>query len=74
MESVKYLALLFKVWAKTPKFPKLLKKIYLKYSYKFETLVPFKVQPLQQDAVTPVLLPLPETVPKIFDRNAVKGH
>jgi hypothetical protein len=29
-----------------PKFPSLVKKFYLKYSYKFETLVPFKVLPL----------------------------
>ena len=29
----------------TQKFPELLKEIYLKYLYKFETLVPFEVSP-----------------------------
>jgi len=29
----------------TQKFPELLKKIYLQYSHKFETSVPFKVLP-----------------------------
>ena len=39
----------------TQKFPELLKKIYLKYLYKFETLVPFEVLPLRLDAAIPVL-------------------
>ena len=34
----------------TQKFPELLKKNYLKDLYKFETLVPFEVLPLQLDA------------------------
>jgi hypothetical protein len=29
-----------------PKISGIVKKIYLKYSYKFETLIPFKVLPL----------------------------
>jgi hypothetical protein len=57
-----------------PKFPELLQKIYLKYSYKFETLVPFKVLLLWKAAAIPVLLPLLETLPKIFNGNAVKGR
>ena len=43
------------------------------YSYKFETLVPFKVLPLWLDAALPAMLPLLETLSKIFNRNAVKG-
>jgi hypothetical protein len=35
----------------THKFPELLKKIYSKYLYKFQTLVPFEVLPLRLDAV-----------------------
>jgi hypothetical protein len=34
----------------TQKFPELLKKIYLKYLYKFEILVPFEALPLRLDA------------------------
>jgi len=45
----------------------------LKYSYKFETLVPFKVLPLWLDALILVLLTLLETVSKLFNENAVKG-
>jgi len=33
------------VW--DPKIPGIVKKIYLKYLYKFETLVPFEVLPLR---------------------------
>jgi len=29
-----------------PKIPRIIKKIYLQHSYKFETLVPFKILPL----------------------------
>jgi hypothetical protein len=58
----------------THNFPELLQKIYLKYLYNFETLVPFKVLPLLLDAVIPVLLPLLEALSKIFNGNAVKGH
>jgi hypothetical protein len=39
-----------------------------------ETLVPFIVLPLWLDAAIPVLLPLLETLSKILNRNAVKGH
>jgi hypothetical protein len=42
-----------------------LKKKYLKYLYKFETLIPFQV--------IPALLPTLETLSKIFNENAVKG-
>jgi len=58
----------------TQKFPELLKKIYSKYLYKFETLVPFKVLPLWLDAAMPALLPMLETLSKIFKGNAVKGR
>jgi len=34
------------IMRKTQKFPELVKKMYLKYLYKFETLVPFKGIPL----------------------------
>jgi hypothetical protein len=54
----------------TQKFPELLKKIYLKYLYKFETLVPFEVLPLRLDAAIPVPLQMLETLSKIFNRNA----
>jgi len=39
--------------------------MYLKYSYKFETLVPFKVIPLSLDAEIPALLLLLETLSKL---------
>ena len=42
----------------TQKFPELLKKIYLKYLYKFETLVPFEVLPLRLNAAIPAPLPV----------------
>ena len=58
----------------TQKFPELLKKIYLKYLYKFETLVPFEVLPLRLDAAIPAPLPMLETLSKIFNENAVKGR
>ena len=56
------------------KFPELLKKNYLKYLYKFEALVTFKVLCLWVDAVIPVQLPLLETLSKIFNGNAAKGR
>ena len=56
-----------------PKIPWIVKKVYLKYSYKFETLVPFKILPLWLDAVTTVQLPLLETMSKTFNGQAVKG-
>jgi hypothetical protein len=56
-----------------PKISGIVTKIYLKYSYKFETLVPFKVLPLSLDAAIPAMFPLLETLSKIFNRNAVKG-
>ena len=40
-----------------PKIPGIVKKNYLKYLYKFETLVHFEVLPLRLDAV--ILTPLP---------------
>ena len=39
------------------KIPGIVKKIYLKYLYKFETLVPFEVLPLRLDAAIPAPLP-----------------
>ena len=58
----------------TQKFPELLKKIYWKYLYKFETLVSFEVLPLWLDAAIPAPLPMLETLSKIFNGNAVKGR
>ena len=55
-------------------FPELLKKIYLKYLYKFETLVPFEVLPLRLDAAIPAPFPMLETLSKSFNGNAVKGR
>lgn len=57
-----------------PKIPRIVKKIYLKYSYKFKTLVRFKVLPLWWNAVIPAPLPLLKTFSKIFNWNAFKGH
>jgi len=57
-----------------PKIPGIIKKIYLNYLYKFETLVPFKVLSLRLDAATPAPLPMLETLSKIFNGNAVKGR
>ena len=56
----------------TQKFPELFKK-YLKYSYNFETLFPFKELPLWLGAAIPAPLPLLETLSKIFNRNVGKG-
>jgi len=56
-----------------PKIPRTVKKVCIKYSYKFQTLVPFKILPLLLDAVTPVQLPLLETMSKTFNGKAVKG-
>ena len=39
-----------------PKIPGIVKKNYLKYLYKFETLVPFEVLPLRLDAAIPAPL------------------
>jgi hypothetical protein len=47
------------------KIPGIVKKIYLKYLYKFETLVPFEVLPLRLDAAIPAPLPMLETLSKI---------
>jgi len=57
-----------------PKIPGIVKKIYLKYLYKFETLVPFEVLPMRLDAVIPALLPMLEILSKIFNGNIVKGR
>jgi hypothetical protein len=35
-----------RIYVGDPKIPGIVKKIYLKYLYKFETLVPFEVLPL----------------------------
>jgi len=48
--------------------------MYLKYLYKFETLVPFEVLPLRLDAAIPAPIRMLETLPKIFNGNAVKGR
>jgi len=45
----------------------------LKYLYKFETLVPFKVIPLSLDAAISVMLLLLETLPKILQRKFCQG-
>jgi len=42
--------------------------------YKFETSVPFEVLPLRLDAAIPAPLPMLETLSKIFNGNAIKGH
>jgi hypothetical protein len=49
-----------------PKIPRIVKNIYLKYLYKFETLVPLEVLPLRLDAAIPA--PLPST--EMFSRAA----
>jgi len=51
-----------------------LKKNWLKYLYKFETLAPFEVLPLRLDAAIPAPLAMLETLSKIFNGNAVKGR
>jgi len=56
-----------------PKNSQNCKKVCIKYSYKFETLVPFKILPLWLDAVNPVQIPLLETMSKTFNGKAVKG-
>ena len=40
-----------------PKIPGIVKKNYLKYLYKFDTLVQFEVLPLRLDAAIPAPLP-----------------
>ena len=57
-----------------PKIPGIVKTNYLKYLYKFETLVPFEVLPLRLDAATPAPLPMLEILSKTFNENAVKGR
>jgi hypothetical protein len=44
------------MWGDT-KIPGIIKKIYLKYLYKFGKLVPFEVLPLRLDAAIPAPLP-----------------
>jgi len=56
-----------------PKIPGIVKKIYLEYLYKFETLVPFEVLLLRLDTAIPAPLPMLEIFSKIFYGNAVKG-
>ena len=57
-----------------PKIPGFVKKNSLKYLYKFETLVPFEVLLLRMGAAIPAPLQMLETLPKIFNGNAVKGR
>jgi len=57
-----------------PKIRGIVKKNYLNYLYKFETLVPFEVLPLRLDAAIPAPLPMLGTLSKIFNRNPVKGR
>ena len=57
-----------------PKISGIVKKNYLKYLYKFETLVTFEVLPLRLDSAIPAPLPMLETLSKIFNGNAVKGR
>jgi len=57
-----------------PKIFGIVKKNYLKYLYKFETLVPFEVLPLRLDAAIPAPLPMLEMLSKIFNGNSVKGR
>jgi hypothetical protein len=45
------------IYVGEPKIPGIVKKNYLKYLYKFETLVPFEVLPLRLDAAIPAPLP-----------------
>ena len=57
-----------------PKILGIVKKKYLKYLYRFETLVPFEVLPPRLDAAIPAPLPMLETLSKIFNGNTVEGH
>jgi hypothetical protein len=72
-EFLKCRKLLIYTWGEE-KIPGIVKKIYSKYLYKFETLVPFKVLPLRLDTAIPTPLPVLETSSKIFNGNAVKGR
>ena len=58
----------------TQKFPELFKKNYLKYLYKFETLVLFEVLPPATGCSNPNTFPMLETLSKIFNGNTVKGR
>ena len=68
------LQLIVHIHGGTQKFPELLKKIYSKYLYKYDTLVPFEELPLRLDATIPALLPMLEILSKIFNGSAVKGR
>ena len=46
------------IYVGDPKIPGIAKKSYLKYSYKFETLVSFEVLLLRLDAAIPTPLPV----------------
>ena len=52
------------------KIPGIVKKIYLEYFYKSETLVPFEVLPLRLDAAISAPLPMLETLSKMLSRAA----
>jgi hypothetical protein len=52
------------MYMRDPNIPGIVKKNYLKYLYKFETL----------DAAIPAPLPMLETVSKIFNGNVVRGR
>ena len=54
--------------------PGIAKKNYLKYLYKFETLVPIEVIPLRLDSTITAPLTVLETLSKILNGNAVKGR
>ena len=73
MCSKRYIHIKRDIWKGDPKIHRI-KKNYSKYSYKFETLVTFKALPLWLDSAISAPLPLPETLPKTFNGNAVKGH
>jgi hypothetical protein len=57
-----------------PKIPGIVKKNYLNYLYKFETLVPFEVFPLPLDTAIPAPLPMLVTLSKTFKGNAGEGR
>ena len=50
-----------------PKIAGIVKKNYLKYLYKFETLVPVELLPLRLDAAISAPLPMLETLSKTFN-------
>jgi len=55
-QNFAHLELYIYTWG-DPKIPGIVKKKYLNYLYKFETLVPFEVLPLRLDASNPSTVP-----------------